>query len=83
MTKREGYSKRMERNLAAWKTRFETEQADAGKAGDDAVRVFTISYGQQTDARVLATIAEAGRGATASGSVDTIVSVFADMGSFF
>ena len=36
MTKREGYSKRMERNLAAWKTRFETEQADAGKAGDDA-----------------------------------------------
>ena len=33
ITKREGYSKRMERNLAAWKTRFEAERAAAETAG--------------------------------------------------
>jgi hypothetical protein len=35
MTKREGYSKRMERNLAAWKTRFEAERAAAEASGTE------------------------------------------------
>ena len=35
MTKKPGYSKRMQENLDAWKTRFETERAEAEKAGPD------------------------------------------------
>ncbi|MCC6623223.1 MAG: VWA domain-containing protein [Deltaproteobacteria bacterium] len=54
-----------------------------GGDGDEAaVRVFTIGYGARADVSVLARIAEAAKGATASGDVQSIVSVFQDMGSF-
>src|SRR5687767_3887958 len=33
MTKSEGYTKRMERQLAGWKTRFETDRGEAQKLG--------------------------------------------------
>src|SRR6266540_4202368 len=33
MTKRESYSKRMERQLTAWKSRFDADRAQAEKAG--------------------------------------------------
>jgi hypothetical protein len=35
ITKREGYSRRMERNLTAWKTRFEAERIAAEKVGSE------------------------------------------------
>lgn len=41
MLKREGYAKRMERKLSAWRTRFEARRADASRAGaalDDDTR---------------------------------------------
>jgi len=47
------------------------------------VKVFTIAYGEGADPKVLAEIAEAGRGTTAAGSAQNIVQVYRDMASFF
>ena len=47
------------------------------------VKVFTIAYGEGADPKILAEIAEAGRGTTAAGSAQNIVQVYRDMASFF
>jgi Ca-activated chloride channel family protein len=47
------------------------------------VRVFTIAYGKGAEAAVLARIAEAGSGSSASGDVSSIIQVYQDMASFF
>jgi hypothetical protein len=38
MTKREGYSKRMDQNLSGWKQRFEARLVEARKLGDQVPR---------------------------------------------
>ena len=47
------------------------------------VKVFTIAYGAGADPKVLAEMAEAGRGTTARGTAANIVQVYQDMASFF
>jgi len=47
------------------------------------VKVFTIAYGSGADPKVLAEMAEAGRGTTARGTATNIVQVYQDMASFF
>jgi Ca-activated chloride channel family protein len=47
------------------------------------VKVFTIAYGEGADPKVLAEMAEAGRGTTARGTSANIVQVYQDMASFF
>ena len=47
------------------------------------VKVFTIAYGAGADPKVLAEMAEAGRGTTARGTSANIVQVYQDMASFF
>ncbi|HUM13889.1 MAG TPA: VWA domain-containing protein [Myxococcaceae bacterium] len=47
------------------------------------VKVFTIAYGAGADPKVLAEIAEAGRGTSARGTAANIVQVYQDMASFF
>lgn len=47
------------------------------------VKVFTIAYGAGADPKILAEIAEAGRGSTARGTATNIVQVYQDMASFF
>jgi Ca-activated chloride channel family protein len=47
------------------------------------VKVFTIAYGEGADPRILAEMAEAGRGTTAKGTSANIVQVYQDMASFF
>jgi Ca-activated chloride channel family protein len=47
------------------------------------VRVFTIAYGKQAEAPILARIADAAQGTSAQGNVDNIVEVYRDMASFF
>jgi len=62
--------------LAQLKQRFPTE-------GDAPVKVFTIAYGQAANPQVLDEIAEAAKGSSARGSVETINRVYADMAAFF
>ncbi len=51
---------------------------------DDApVRVFTIAYGAQAETSILASIAEAAKGSSAKGSVESIRDVYLEMASFF
>jgi Ca-activated chloride channel family protein len=47
------------------------------------VRVFTIAYGAQAETAVLAQIAEAAKGSSAKGSVESIRDVYLEMASFF
>ena len=47
------------------------------------VKVFTIAYGDNADPKVLAQIAEAGRGMTTKGTAGDITAVFRDMAAFF
>jgi Ca-activated chloride channel homolog len=47
------------------------------------VKVFTIAYGSQADAKVLDSIAEAAKGSSAQGTQSNIVQVYQDMASFF
>ncbi len=54
-----------------------------GSSESAEVKIFTIAYGDKADTQVLGQLAEAGRGNTAKGSTDTIVSVFKDMAAFF
>jgi Ca-activated chloride channel family protein len=54
-----------------------------GEGGEQEVRVFTIAYGQAASDPILSSIAEAGGGSSARGSVDDIVQVFRDMAAFF
>jgi Ca-activated chloride channel family protein len=49
---------------------------------DDAVKVFTIGYGSDSDDKILGQLAEAARGAYEKGAVDDIAVVFEDMGAF-
>jgi Ca-activated chloride channel family protein len=58
---------------------LERKISDAG----DGVKVFTIGYGPEADAHILGAIAEAAKGATANGDVQTIQQIFEDVGSFF
>jgi Ca-activated chloride channel family protein len=53
------------------------------EGGETPVKVFTIAYGEQAGGEVLAHIAEAAKGSSAKGSVETIVQVYRDMASFF
>lgn len=57
--------------------------AKQAESGAQPVRVFTIAYGAGADPRVLAGIAEAGGGATASGDASNIDALFRDMAAFF
>jgi Ca-activated chloride channel family protein len=61
--------------LAPLEARFPKEEA--------TVKIFTIAYGAQAEAKVLDEIAEAARGSSAKGSVDTIKDIYLDMASFF
>ena len=47
------------------------------------VKVFTIAYGKDADATVLAKIAEAAKGTSSKGDTATIADVFRDMAAFF
>jgi Ca-activated chloride channel family protein len=61
--------------LGQLKSKFPTEET--------VVKVFTIAYGQQAEAKVLDEIAEVAKGSSAKGSTDTIRDVYLDMASFF
>ncbi len=61
--------------LADLKARFPKEETQ--------VRVFTIAYGAQAETAVLAAIAEAAKGSSAKGSVESIRDVYLEMASFF
>jgi Ca-activated chloride channel family protein len=50
---------------------------------ESLVKVFTIAYGQEAQSSVLDQIAEAAKGSSARGSVETIRDVYRDMASFF
>ncbi len=52
-------------------------------AGGFGVKVFTIAYGAQAEGQILAEIAEAAKGSSAKGNVDTIKDVYLEMASFF
>jgi len=67
-------------------TRYTLPQLRALLGKDEeggGVKVFTIAYGAGADPKVLAEIAEAGRGSTARGTAANIVQVYQDMASFF
>jgi Ca-activated chloride channel family protein len=61
--------------LAQLESRFPKEESP--------VKVFTIAYGGKAESSVLAEIAEAAKGSSAKGSVETIRDVYLDMASFF
>lgn len=65
------------------KLKLQQLTADLGKHPEAPVKVFTIGYGGDADPTILAVIAEAGKGSTASGSADDIRTVFSDMAAFF
>jgi Ca-activated chloride channel family protein len=58
-------------------SRFPAEKDEA------PVKVFTIAYGAEAEGKVLDGIAEAAKGSSAKGSVETIREVYVDMASFF
>ena len=47
------------------------------------VKIFTIAYGEQPDATILAQIAKAAQGTNVKGTSGTIVQVYRDMSAFF
>ena len=51
--------------------------------GEAPVKVFAIAYGDQAEGKALARIAEAAKGTSTKGSVETIRDVYLDMASFF
>jgi Ca-activated chloride channel family protein len=53
------------------------------REGEAPVKVFAIAYGAQAEATALTRIAEAAKGTSAKGSVETIRDVYLDMASFF
>jgi Ca-activated chloride channel homolog len=61
--------------LEELKARFPKEETQ--------VRVFTIAYGAQAETAVLASVAEAAKGSSAKGSVESIRDVYLEMASFF
>jgi Ca-activated chloride channel family protein len=63
--------------LEALQGRFPREKDES------PVKVFTIAYGTQAEGRVLEQIAEAARGSSARGSIESIREVYLDMASFF
>jgi Ca-activated chloride channel family protein len=50
---------------------------------EGTVKVFTISYGERAERKVLADIAEAAQGRAATGDAANIVAVYREMGAFF
>ena len=52
-------------------------------ADEAAIKVFTIAYGTEANPKALEEIAEAAKGSSVKGSVDTINQVYADMAAFF
>jgi len=62
-------------DLATLEGKFPKEEA--------TVKIFTIAYGAEAESSVLDQIAEAAKGSSAKGSVDTIKDVYLDMASFF
>jgi Ca-activated chloride channel family protein len=48
-----------------------------------SIKVFTIAYGADADPKILAEIAESGKGSTAKGDPASILAVFQDMAAFF
>lgn len=52
-------------------------------ADEAVIKVFTIAYGTEANPRALEEIAEAAKGSSVKGSVDTINQVYADMAAFF
>jgi Ca-activated chloride channel family protein len=71
----DGKDENSKMTLQQLKAKFPAEEA--------TVKVFTIAYGQQAESRVLDEIAEAAKGSSAKGSLDTIKDVYLDMASFF
>ena len=71
----DGKDENSKMDLATLKARFPREEAP--------VKVFTIAYGAQAESRILDEIAEAAKGSSAKGSVETIKDVYLDMASFF
>jgi Ca-activated chloride channel family protein len=62
-----------------------TQQAvERGLGGEQSeVIVFTVGYGENVDAGVLTSIANAGSGGYARGDVASIIQVFRDMAAYF
>ena len=52
-------------------------------ADESLIKVFTIAYGTDANPKALDEIAEAAKGSSVKGSVDTINQVYADMAAFF
>jgi Ca-activated chloride channel family protein len=52
-------------------------------ADEAAIKVFTIAYGAEANPKALEEIAEAAKGSSVKGSVETITQVYADMAAFF
>ena len=52
-------------------------------ADEATIKVFTIAYGTEANPKALEEIAEAAKGSSVKGSVDTINQVYADMAAFF
>jgi Ca-activated chloride channel family protein len=71
----DGKDENSQLNLEALRGQFSGDEA--------AVRLFTIAYGDQAEGAVLESIAEAGKGSYAKGSLTNIVDVYRDMASFF
>jgi Ca-activated chloride channel family protein len=58
-------------------------EGDGAKGAERRVRVFAIAYGAEASDDVLKTIASAGEGTSARGTVEDIVQVYDDMAAFF
>jgi Ca-activated chloride channel family protein len=75
----DGKDENSKMTLDQLKAKFPKEEGTAGFG----VKVFTIAYGAQAEGQILADIAEAAKGSSAKGSVDTIKDVYLEMASFF
>jgi len=65
------------------KTPLSSLKAGLSSEHGGEVRIFTIAYGPDADARVLEQISEAARGATTRGTAENIVQVYQDVAAFF
>jgi Ca-activated chloride channel family protein len=72
----DGIDESSSQTLQQLRARFPTE-------GESPIKVFTIAYGEQANHAILGSIAEAAKGSSATGSVETIRQVYRDMASFF
>ncbi len=75
----DGKDENSKMTLEQLKAKFPKEEG----AGGFGVKVFTIAYGAQAEGQILAEIAEAAKGSSAKGNVDTIKDVYLEMASFF